>query len=63
MTAANDWAVRQALELAGVEFTNGDQPGVRLSKAAAAHSVPAGRQTATTKPVRAKTGKAIEKKR
>jgi hypothetical protein len=26
--------VKQALELAGVEFTNGDQPGVRLTKAA-----------------------------
>jgi transcriptional regulator with XRE-family HTH domain len=28
--------LRQAFELAGVEFTNGDQPGVRLTKAAAA---------------------------
>ncbi len=28
----------QAFELAGVEFTNGDQPGVRLTRAAAAHS-------------------------
>jgi hypothetical protein len=28
--------VKQALELAGVEFTNGDQPGVRLTKVAAA---------------------------
>jgi len=27
-----------ALEAAGVEFTNGDQPGVRLGKAAAASS-------------------------
>ena len=26
-------AIRRALELAGVEFTNGDQPGVRLRKA------------------------------
>ena len=25
-------AVRNALEEAGVEFTNGDQPGVRLTK-------------------------------
>ncbi len=32
VTAANDLAIRRALELAGVEFTNGDQPGVRLSK-------------------------------
>jgi hypothetical protein len=26
-------AIRNALEAAGVEFTNGDQPGVRLRKA------------------------------
>jgi transcriptional regulator with XRE-family HTH domain len=26
-------AIRTALEAAGVEFTNGDQPGVRLKKA------------------------------
>ena len=26
-------AVRRALETAGVDFTNGDQPGVRLRKA------------------------------
>src|SRR5580704_1631021 len=56
-------ALQRALEAAGVEFTNGDQPGVRLSKAAAAHSVSAGSQTAATKPVRGKTGKAAEKKR
>lgn len=35
-------ALRHALEAAGVEFTNGDQPGVRLSKAAAERS-PGGR--------------------
>jgi transcriptional regulator with XRE-family HTH domain len=28
-------AIQRALELAGVEFTNGDQPGVRLTKATA----------------------------
>jgi transcriptional regulator with XRE-family HTH domain len=38
LTAANNLAVRRALESAGVEFTNGDQPGVRLTGAAAAHS-------------------------
>jgi hypothetical protein len=27
-------AIRSALEAAGAEFTNGDQPGVRLKKAA-----------------------------
>jgi transcriptional regulator with XRE-family HTH domain len=31
-------ALQRALEAAGVEFTNGDQPGVRLTKAAAARS-------------------------
>ncbi len=29
-------ALQRALEAAGVEFTNGDQPGVRLTKAAVA---------------------------
>ena len=29
-------ALQHALEAAGVEFTNGDQPGVRLTKAATA---------------------------
>jgi hypothetical protein len=34
MTAANDLAVRRALEMAGVEFIdeNGGGPGVRLGK-------------------------------
>ena len=34
MTAANDLAVRRALEMAGVEFIdeNGGGPGVRLRK-------------------------------
>jgi len=34
MTAANDKAIRRALEAAGVEFTdeNGGGPGVRLKK-------------------------------
>ena len=38
MTAANDLAVRRALELAGVEFIdeNGGGPGVRLRKLQAA---------------------------
>ena len=31
-------ALQGALEAAGVEFTNGDQPGVRLIKAAAVQS-------------------------
>ena len=30
LTVANELAIRRALEEAGVEFTNGDEPGVRL---------------------------------
>jgi transcriptional regulator with XRE-family HTH domain len=59
-------ALQLALEAAGVEFTNGEQPGVRLTKAAAAHSVQpasAARPTAAAKPVRGKTAKATKKKR
>jgi transcriptional regulator with XRE-family HTH domain len=32
-------ALQRALEAAGLEFTNGEQPGVRLNKSAAAHHV------------------------
>jgi hypothetical protein len=35
LTAANELAIGRACEAGGVEFTNGDQPGVRLSKATA----------------------------
>jgi hypothetical protein len=35
-------ALQRALEAAGVEFTNGEQPGVRLSKSAAALHVKKG---------------------
>jgi len=31
-------ALQRALEMGGVEFTNGDQPGVRLTKTAATRS-------------------------
>jgi hypothetical protein len=41
--------LRQAFEFAGVEFTNGDQLGVRLTKAAAAHS---GRRKQSGRPAR-----------
>ena len=42
-------ALQRALEAAGVEFTNGDQPGVRLTKAAAvSESVNVRGQTAGT---------------
>jgi hypothetical protein len=59
-------ALQRALEAAGVEFTNGDQPGVRLTKAAAAQSAePASgsNPTVATKAARRKTTKATEKKR
>ena len=48
--------LQRALEAAGVEFTNGDQPGVRLTKVAAAHSVEftKGIQSKLAKTVRAK---------
>src|SRR5271154_671913 len=35
VTLANEAALRRALESAGVEFTNGERPGVRLSPEAA----------------------------
>jgi hypothetical protein len=59
-------ALQRALEAAGVEFTNGDQPGVRLTKAAAARSAESpsvSDQTVAVKAVRGKTAKATKKKR
>jgi transcriptional regulator with XRE-family HTH domain len=59
--------IRRALETAGVEFTNGDQPGVRLSKAAAARSVESpsalNLKVAVGKAASGKTAKATKKKR
>jgi transcriptional regulator with XRE-family HTH domain len=58
--------LQRALEAAGVEFTNGDQPGVRLTKASAAQSVEPARpskRTVSAKAVRCKTANASEKKR
>jgi hypothetical protein len=51
-------ALQRALEAAGVEFTNGDQPGVRLTRAAAALSAEA---AAVSKPSAA--AKAIRSQR
>src|SRR6478609_616762 len=59
-------ALQRALEAAGIEFTNGDQPGVRLTKAAAARSAEPGSaqsRRVAAKIVRGKTAKANEKKR
>ena len=53
-------------EAAGIEFTNGDQPGVRLTKAAAARSAEPGSaqiRRVAAKGVRGETAKANEKKR
>ena len=59
-------ALQRALEAAGIEFTNGDQPGVRLTKAAAARSAEpdsAQSRRLAAKGVRRKTAKAHEKTR
>ncbi len=59
-------ALQLALKSAGVEFTNGDQPGVHLTKAAAACSaVPAGASeaTASAKALRRKGGETADKPR
>ena len=59
-------ALQRALEVAGIEFTNGDQPGVRLTRAAAARSAEPGSaqsRRVAAKAVRGTTAKANEKKR
>ncbi|MGP0089101.1 MAG: hypothetical protein ACLPKB_03960 [Xanthobacteraceae bacterium] len=59
-------ALRTALEAAGVEFTNGDKPGVRLTEAPRARSVEPARRSkraVSGKAVRGKTAKASEQKR
>jgi transcriptional regulator with XRE-family HTH domain len=42
-------SLQRALETAGVEFTNGDQPGVRLTRAAAGRSAGASEPAPATK--------------
>jgi transcriptional regulator with XRE-family HTH domain len=57
--------MRRALETAGVEFTNGDQPGVRLTKVAATQLTESGSALSPTmleKRVRGKSPRATEKK-
>ena len=59
-------ALQRALEAAGVEFTNGDQPGVRLTRAAAARSAEAAeasKPSAAAKVVRGQSANAPKKKR
>jgi transcriptional regulator with XRE-family HTH domain len=57
--------LQRALEAAGVEFINSDQPGVRLTKAAAARFELASgsKPTVATKAVRARSAKTTKKKR
>jgi transcriptional regulator with XRE-family HTH domain len=57
--------LQRALEAAGVEFTNGDQPGVRLTKAAVQSAAPvsASNPTAAAKSARRKTADATKRKR
>jgi transcriptional regulator with XRE-family HTH domain len=59
-------ALVRALETAGIEFTNGEQPGVRVTKAAASRSAePASalNPRIAAKAARRKTARATEKKR
>ena len=59
-------ALQRTLEAAGVEFTNGGQPGVRLTRAAAARSTEvagASGPPASAKAVRGQTANASKKKR
>jgi len=64
MTVPNELAIRRALEAAGVEFTNGDQPGVRLTKAAVARlaeSATGSRSRIAAKAGLGKTGRTTKK--
>ena len=56
-------ALQRALEAAGVEFTDGDQPGVRLTKAAAVSSAEPARASKPFAAVGGKTAKASKKRR
>lgn len=55
--------LQHALEAAGVQFTNGDQPGVRVTAVHSVEPTNALKSTVTAKAVRGKTAKATEKKR
>ena len=59
-------SLQRALEMEGIEFTNGDQPGVRLTRDAterSAKSASAQKPTVAARVIRGKTAKATEKKR
>jgi transcriptional regulator with XRE-family HTH domain len=55
-------AIRRALEDAGVEFTNGERPGVRLTAAAAARQSKASATTPTETAKRPRKSKKITEK-
>ena len=66
LTIANELAIRRAFETAGVEFTNGDQPGLRLTRIAAVRAEePTERSRVTVGAAigRGKTTKATAKKK
>jgi len=54
-------ALQRALEAAGIEFTNGDQPGVRLARATEAAAAP--KPVSAAKAVRSQRANAPRKKR
>jgi transcriptional regulator with XRE-family HTH domain len=56
-------SLQRALEAAGIEFTNGEQPGVRLTKAATANSAEPASAFNPKAAARRRTAKATEKKR
>ena len=51
-------ALQRALEAAGVEFTNGERPGVRLNKSAAAHHVKTAIKSTSAKAAGRRSAKA-----
>jgi hypothetical protein len=66
LTEANEIAVRRAFEMAGIEFTNGGRPGVRLTKAAAGPPMEiasVSKPKSSAKGVRSKTAEASKRKR
>jgi hypothetical protein len=64
VTLANEAALRQALEAAGVEFTNGERPGVRLTATAPEQFAETKASTSAKGKPRARTSKkSVEKNR
>ncbi len=55
--------LQRALEAAGIEFTNGDHPGVRLSRATTTPERASGSKRSVAARAGGKTVKATEKKR